>query len=55
MKDRTKSIERLKREVESLNVDIESALSQNSPAHADRLRLIRDIKKHKLNNYIRNN
>ena len=52
MKNRDKSIEKLKMEIEDLIREIDSAKKKNSPAHAKRLNLIKEMKERKLQNWI---
>jgi len=52
MKNRTKSIEKIKREIEELINNIEAARKSNSHSHAHRLSLIKEIKERKLQNWI---
>ena len=52
MKNREKSIQKLKREIEGLIREIENARKNNSPAHAHRLSLMKELKERKLQNWI---
>ena len=55
MKERTKSIQKLKLEIEVLEISILKAKKDLKVAYADRLTLIKEKKQKKLNNWIKSN